>query len=194
MKRLIRTTAAALVMASMSACGSSDAPPAGSSRTQYEVATNQAVAGAQVIDKKIGEEGGWACPGEDNSACAVVFTVTSISAVPMAACSETSHVPRESKLYKVAMDVAGQHPTPEPNSHIPPGFVVASDNWYALGSDGYSTKAETAIGCGDYTPGPFYDFVNVGEKQRGTLIFAVPQNTTALQIRQTNGPTWQFQV
>lgn len=170
----------------LSACSSDDA-------TAGQTARPSAQAPA-TIEKKVGEEGAWGCESKDNTSCSVAFTVTSITPVPISDCSSSSDVPADSKIYKVAIDVQGHHPTPKPNEHIPPGYIVASDNWYALGSDGYTTKAQVMFGCGDYTPGPFYQHVEVGQKQRGTIIYAVPANSTDLQLRSQGGGAWEWKL
>ncbi|MFV8169825.1 hypothetical protein [Mycolicibacterium peregrinum] len=140
------------------------------------------------IQKRIGQTGGQECPEDNDESCKALFTVTAIESIPRSACSTP---PAEGvRIIRVGLDAIGQHPASDPND--PPGSGLASDNWYALGSDGYTTKAQVATGCGEYEPGPFYDWVNVGEKQRGTILFAIPNNSAKLQLRDDYGAAWEW--
>lgn len=172
-----RVTLIALAAATISACAGSP-EPSDTTPTSAPPSTEQ----PSLYKKAVGQEGGWACVTRDNSTCSVAFTVTGLTAIPESQCNEYADHPEGTRLIEVSIDVRGQHPTPAPNAHIEPGFVVSSDNWYGLGSDGYSTKADIATACGDMEPGPFYHPVGVGQKARGSIIFAIPDNSTAIEL------------
>ena len=180
-------------VAALGAC-SSDTPDDGhtDSISMQPSSVSPSPAVPKTVQKAVGEEGGAYCLNKENSSCLASFTVTSIENVPRSQCIDIAPPPVDTRLVRVAIDVQGNRPLPSPNSHIAPGYVVSSDNWYGLTPDGYTTKAGVATGCGEFTPDPFYQPVNVGQKQRGDIIFYLPEDTEKLQLRDDDGAAWEW--
>lgn len=190
--------AAAAVLAAgtlLVGCGSTANTPSASSSAGSSATETTSV--PRFIPKRVGEPAGWNCPPDQpSSQCSLQFSITSLARIGDATCADAhnSSNPKPGTVYRVTMDVQGQKPTPPPNGHIQPGYVVTSQYWYALGPDGYTSKAETAIGCGNYTPGAFYDYTAVGEKSRGEILYAVPEGSSKLRLKNDSGGGWEWDL
>jgi hypothetical protein len=172
----------------LASCSSQET--AGTSSTTTVAASASA---PQPIQKQVGQRAAAACAGESiDDTCALIFTVTAIDSVPSSDCSDYKPPTADERVIRVALDAQGLHPTPAPNSHIPPGYILSSDYWFALGADGYTTKVDVAIGCGEYTPGPFYTQTDVGQKLRGDILFKIPADSTTLELRPQPGLAWRW--
>lgn len=194
MKKAIVTIVALLAIGCAAGCGTNaDTDTTASRTTSTTSATSTAPETPDVLNKKVGQSAGWNCADASDESCSLAFTVTALDKASSANCSDSAPPPAGSEIYRVAIDAQAYHPVPAPNASLPPGFVIASDNWYGISADGYGTKAVTAIGCGDYTPGPFYQWLNVGQKGRGTILFALPAGSQELELREQGTPaSWRW--
>lgn len=194
MKKAIGAIGALLAVGCAAGCGTNADTDTTTSRvTSTSAPASTAPETPDILNKKVGQPAGWNCADASDESCSLAFTVTALDKVPSANCSDSAPPPAGSEIYRVAIDAQAYHPTPAPNATLPPGFVISSDNWYAIDADGYGTKADVAIGCGDFDPGPFYQPLSVGQKGRGTILFALPAGSRELELREQGTPgSWRW--
>ena len=157
-----------------------------------EKASSTESASAATLTKAVGEQAGNDCDPDDKGDCALDFSITAITPIDPSTCSEYLDVPEDSKLYRVEIDAEAKRPSA--NSDLAPGFLLITDNWSSLDSDGYTKKVVDAVSCGNEEAGAFYQPVEVGQKKRGTLVFALPENAVALQLTPQGGGVWEWDL
>ncbi|RPA65831.1 hypothetical protein EF294_03585 [Gordonia oryzae] len=194
MKKAIGAIVVLLAIGCAAGCGtSSDSSTTAGRHSSSATSASTATETADVLNKAVGQSAGWNCADASDESCSLAFTVTALDRVPSANCSDSAPPPAGSEIYRLAIDAQAYHSTPAPNATLPPGFVISSDNWYAIDADGYGTKADVAIGCGDFDPGPFYRPLSVGQKGRGSILFALPAGSRELELREQGTPgTWRW--
>lgn len=181
------------VLAAGCGSGSNTADPGDTSNPAEATTTSTSGPTAnELLQKEVGQRAGWAC--QEGGACALTFTVTDIAAITHDECNSYTAPDEDKRLIKVSIDAFGSGETPAPNSGNPPGLVLLASGWNTVGSDGYSTDAEHAF-CLDIEGGPFDTPVDVGQKSRGEAVFAVPLNSTALELRdRVYGGGWTWEI
>lgn len=167
-------SAAAILLASGCATG-----------TATENGSPTAAADAHWYTKEVGEDAGALCTSSDGDRrqnCSLVFRVTEITPVARTQCNEFAEIPADSMVVRVGLDAEGLREPQAPNQGSTPGYVVSASNWSGRNSDGFATDATIAAGCGEFNPGPFYDSTKVGQKSRGTILFAIPEDSIELEL------------
>ncbi|GAB3132246.1 hypothetical protein GCM10027289_19910 [Tsukamurella serpentis] len=189
MKTKVEAAAAVLAVGAFAAgCGGAGISTAPSSPPS---STSAAGSAPRTIQKAVGASAAYGCTGSSPDSCMTRFVVTAVENVNPSACGAGSQK-GDTRLVRVSLDVQGMKPREYPNENLNPGHEVTSENWYALGADGYTTKAEVATWCPGYKPGPFYDPVAVGQKARGDIVFAVPASAHRIQVRTYDGRAWEW--
>lgn len=194
-KRQLPSVVACVAASVLAGCSSGESGSSTSAATETGTTTiteSREIVRSGTLEKKVGETAGYSC--EQSGKCALDFKVTKMLRVDRSSCrSLVMSIPKDALLVRVAIDVKVNSVDA---NNLPAGSAVSSSNWYGYGTDEYTTKAEVAAGC-DYKAGAFHDTPAIGEKQRGEIVFALPANTTHLQLKPQqalNGPSWRWEI
>ena len=202
MRKLAPATILAAAVLAFTAC-SSDGEPTTESALTGPLATQTSAAVPTLnpqapIQKKVGEEAAWGCNADRLDDCAVEFTITSITGIDRDSCSEyvLDDVGADDRLVRVEIDVDSRGEYPGWGPSRPAADIIGTDNWSGVDDEDYTSRVDAlGAGCGDLEPDLFYKPVPIGRKGRGSIVFAVPPESTRLALRgfdQSTGWEWQL--